>query len=270
MRLPPEPSPPVVFTIAGSDSIAGAGVGMDLKVLAALGVYGVCALTAVTAQNSQGVRAIWEVPADSVAAQVDAICEEIRPAAAKTGMLCSEAIVRVVADRLRRVEIGSYVLDPVIAARDGTPLLSSAGLQALKERLLPLARVMTPNLAEASALLGERVRTLEEARAAAAKLGALGCPWVLLKGGHLAGEPVDLLWHDGARQELPGARIPGGPFHGTGCALSAAIAAGLAKGQEPGQAILYAREFLRGLLESSLAIGKGSRLLNPKLRSETP
>jgi hydroxymethylpyrimidine/phosphomethylpyrimidine kinase len=225
-------------------------------------------VTAITAQDTQGVKAVWGSPPEAVRAQMEAVCDDLRPAALKSGMLFSREIVEVVAERLRSLGIGNYVLDPVMAAKDGTRLLSAEGVDALRRELVPLAKVVTPNLAEASALVGERVSRLEEARAAAAKLAEMGSEWVLVKGGHLAGEPVDVLWHEGKLEELAGARLPGGRVHGTGCALSAAIAAGLAKGQGPREAVLEAREFLRGLLSSSVAIGEGGRVMNPGLGGE--
>ena len=221
---------PVALTIAGSDSGGGAGVELDLKVFGALGVFGACAITALTAQNSQEVRATWEAPAEVVTAQLEAVLDDLPVGAAKTGMLACESIVRAVAAVLRERRAGgaglALVVDPVVVAKDGSRLLSEAGLVALREELLPLATLVTANVPEAEALSGERIEGEQGAWRAAEKLRALGCSWVLVKGGHLAGRAATdyLLGPDGA-QALSSPRRSGGPYHGTGCALSAAITA---------------------------------------------
>jgi len=260
------PLPPVALTIAGSDSGGGAGVEMDLKVFAALGAFGACAITALTAQNSVGVRGSWEAPPESVAAQLEAILDDLPVGAAKTGMLSSGPVVRAVSEvlRRRREALPHLVVDPVIVAKDGSRLLSPDGLAAVRDELLPLATLVTPNLHEAEELSGLRIEREEEARRAAEKLRASGCEWVLVKGGHLPGrESTDLLLGPDGAQALSSPRIPGGPFHGSGCALSAAITAHLAHGSSLPEAVIAGRAFVRKLLSNALPLGKGSALLHP-------
>jgi hydroxymethylpyrimidine/phosphomethylpyrimidine kinase len=268
-------APPVALTIAGSDSSGGAGLEMDLKVFSALGVYGACAITAVTAQNSREVRASWEIPAAAVTAQLEAVLDDLRVAAVKTGMLSSEEIVHAVASALRERPFPSVgqglapvtpplIVDPVLAAKDGTDLLSDRGLAVLRDELLPLATLVTPNFPEAAALSGLRVAGEEEAWRAAEKLRALGCEWVLVKGGHLEGQAAtDLLLGPDGAQALSSPRLAGGPFHGTGCALSAAITAHLARGLSLPDALQAGRAFLQQLLQTAQSLGKGSLLLHP-------
>ena len=280
---------PVALTIAGSDSGGGAGVQMDLKVFAALGVFGTCAITALTAQNTVGVRGAWEAPPEFVGAQIEAVLDDLPVRAAKTGMLSSaavvEAVVRVVEARRNfpplleeRQERGGFpplveerrsfpplVVDPVVVAKDGTHLLSEEGIAAVRERLLPLASVVTPNVLEAEALTGVRIESEEDLRRAAEKLRALGCSWVLVKGGHMEGREVtDLLLGPDHEQALSSPRIPGGPFHGTGCALSAATAAFLAHGRSIPEAVREATAFVRHLLQEARSLGGGARVLHPQ------
>ncbi|UCC68954.1 MAG: bifunctional hydroxymethylpyrimidine kinase/phosphomethylpyrimidine kinase [Armatimonadota bacterium] len=256
---------PVVLTIAGSDSGGGAGVQMDLKVFAALGVFGTCAVTALTAQNTVGVRGAWEAPPDFVAAQIEAVLDDLPVKAAKTGMLSSEAVARAVVQVIGRREFPPLVVDPVVVAKDGTHLLSDAGIEVVRDRLLPLATIATPNIPEAEALAGMAIKTREDAARAAEKLRGLGCSWVLVKGGHLQGREVtDLLLGPDHEHELSSPRLPGGPFHGTGCAFSAAIAAFLARGRRLPEAVHDAREFLQHLLRDARTLGGGARVLHPQ------
>jgi hydroxymethylpyrimidine/phosphomethylpyrimidine kinase len=257
--------PPVALTIAGSDSGGGAGIEMDLKVFAALGCFGTAAVTALTAQNTVGVLGAWEAPGEFVAAQMAAVLDDLPVAAAKTGMLSSEHVVRAVAEVVRQRAFRPLVVDPVAAAKNGTRLLSDAGIAAVREELLPLATMVTPNLLEVEALIGSRVESEEEARAAAAKLRALGCTWVLVKGGHGRGPSVtDLLVGPDFEQAISSPRIPGGPFHGTGCALSAAITAHLAHGRSVPEAVSRARAFVQALLTRAVPLGRGARVLHPQ------
>ncbi len=257
--------PPVALTIAGSDSGGGAGVEMDLKVFAALGVFGTCAITALTAQNTAGVWAACETPVEFVRSQIEAVLEDLPVKAAKTGMLSSEVVVRALVEATRQGSSLPLVVDPVVVAKDGTPLLSEAGVAAVRDELLPVSAIATPNIAEAKALTGLEIASEEDVPAAAAKLRDLGCTWVLVKGGHLGGpEVVDLLLGPDGEQALTSPRIPGGPFHGTGCALSAAIAAHLAHGRSMPEAVREARSFLQGLIENALALGKGALVLHPQ------
>jgi len=264
------PLPPVAMTIAGSDSGGGAGVEMDLKVFAALGAFGTCAITALTAQNTVGVRGAWEAPAASVRDQIAAVLDDLPVRAAKTGMLSSTAIVETVGSVLRERRFAPVVVDPVVVAKDGTHLLSDDGITAVRDGLLPLATVVTPNIPEAEALSGLSIESEEDVRAAAAKLRDLGCTWVLVKGGHLRGpEVVDLLLGPEGEQALRSPRLAGGPFHGTGCALSAAITALLAHGRTMPEAVREAGSFLHQLLREALLLGKGARVLHPQSPAAT-
>jgi hydroxymethylpyrimidine/phosphomethylpyrimidine kinase len=248
---------PIVLSIAGSDSSGGAGVQADLKTITALGAYGACAVTALTAQNTLGVRQVLEVPAQFVAAQIDAVMEDIGADAAKTGMLGGRAVVEVVAERVRRHVVRPLVVDPVMLSTSGRVLLAPNALDALRRLLLPLAEVVTPNLAEAAALAGIPVGTPAEMRDAARRIHALGPRHVLVKGGHLAGEPTDLLFDGSAFHAVSRPRVDTPNAHGTGCTYAAAIATGLARGMAVRQAVEWARDALQAALEASLDIGKG-------------
>jgi hydroxymethylpyrimidine kinase/phosphomethylpyrimidine kinase len=258
--------PPVALTIAGSDSSGGAGVQIDLKVFQALGVHGACAVTALTAQDTRGVRRVHRVPPRFVAEQIDAAARDLPIAAAKTGMLHRAAIVEVAAERVRRRRLPNLVVDPVILAKDGTPLLDSRGLAALKKRLLPQALAVTPNVPEAAALSGVEIADLAGVREAARRIAALGVRAVIVKGGHLPGEPVDtLLWED-AFLEFPGARIGGperAPVHGTGCLYSAALTALVAREVPLPEACARVKQLMEQALGEAAALGRGSLLFGP-------
>jgi hydroxymethylpyrimidine/phosphomethylpyrimidine kinase len=252
---------PIALTIAGSDSGGGAGIQADLKAFTALGVYGCSVITAVTAQNTRGVQGAWGVPPESIAAQMDAVLGDLPVGAAKTGMLWSAQVVEVVADRLRAHRAPNLVVDPVLLAKDGTRLLDDAGAGRLIEDLLPLATVITPNAPEAEFLTGVQVKDLGGAEQAARRLLDLGCGAALVKGGHLGGDDaVDVLCDRGGCEHLRYPRLPGPPIHGTGCVLSAAITAYLARGEPLGEAVRKARRFLQGAIEGAQALGGGFRL----------
>ncbi|MDA8044146.1 MAG: bifunctional hydroxymethylpyrimidine kinase/phosphomethylpyrimidine kinase [Actinomycetota bacterium] len=222
---------PTALTVAGSDSWGGAGIQADLRAFAAFGVWGTTAVTAVTAQNHRGVLDVRIMAPALVVAQIEAVAEAEAVGAVKTGMLGDAPVIEAVADALARGRFGPLVVDPVQAASHGGRLLDPAALPVLVERLLPLCTVVTPNLPEAAALLGSPVRGREEMPAAAEALAAMGPAAVLLKGGHLAGpDSPDLLWLDGEQIWLEGRRVPAAHSHGTGCTLSAALAAALARG----------------------------------------
>jgi hydroxymethylpyrimidine/phosphomethylpyrimidine kinase len=254
---------PVALTIAGSDSGGGAGIQADLKTFAALGVHGTSAITAITAQNTVTVTDILELPPSMIRAQIDAVLSDLHPAAAKTGMLSSPEIIGAVADAIREHRIERLVVDPVMVAKGGAKLLRDDAVAALRERLLPLAAVLTPNLPEAGVLLGRPVASLAERRQAARDLAELGPRAVVVKGGHAEGDAVDVLYVDGELRELAAARIATGNTHGSGCAFSAAIAAGLARGLTTLEAVTGAKEFITGAIRSSLAIGAGHGPVNP-------
>jgi hydroxymethylpyrimidine/phosphomethylpyrimidine kinase len=245
------------MTIAGSDSGGGAGIQADLKTFAALGVYGTSAITALTAQNTLGVQGVFPVEPAFVGQQIDSIMGDIGADAAKTGMLFSEAIIRVVAERVRRWNIRNLVVDPVMVAKSGDRLLREDAIDALRNELLPLALVATPNLGEASVLAGFPVQDKPAMQEAARAIYALGVRWVVVKGGHLPDCADDLLYDGEQFIWLPAARIETPHTHGTGCAFSAAIAAFLARGATVPEAVRQAKEYLSGALQAAVAIGAG-------------
>ena len=256
-------SRPRALTIAGSDSGGGAGIQADLKTFAAFGVYGASAVTAITAQNTLGVQAIHEVPAEVVAAQIDAVLSDIGADAVKTGMLFSTAIIEAGADRLRAHGVTRLVVDPVMVAKSGDRLLRDDAVAALRELLLPLAEVVTPNADEAGVLVGIEVVNDDSAREAARRIHALGPRYVIVKGGHFDGPTSDDLLFDGQRFEvLSGRRIATRQTHGTGCTFSAALAAELAVGCSPLEAARAARAFVQGAIEHAEPIGAGHGPLN--------
>ena len=247
------------LTIAGSDNSGGAGIQADLKTFTAFGVYGMSALTAVTAQNTQGVVAFEEVSHGLIAAQLASIMSDIGADAAKTGMLASAAIVRLVAGKVQELAIPKLVVDPVMLAKSGDALLAPEAQAAVRTDLLPVALVVTPNLPEAEALTGRTITTIADMRAAARELRDLGVQWVVVKGGHLAaeGEAIDVVYDGRDFTELRAPRFPTKNTHGTGCTFSAAIAAGLAKGRDPLSAIRRAKQYVTRAIETALALGHG-------------
>jgi hydroxymethylpyrimidine/phosphomethylpyrimidine kinase len=247
----------VALTVAGSDSGGGAGIQADLRTFAAHGVHGTTALTAITAQSSVGVTAWVALEPAMVVAQLEAVATDMPVAAAKTGMLASAAIVAAVADAVARLRITPLVVDPVMVAKSGDRLLDAAAERAYVERLLPRATLLTPNLHEAGALLGRPVRDVAGMREAARDLRALGAAAVLVKGGALAGDAVDVFCDGPRLVELPGERVPTPNVHGTGCTLSAAICARLALGAELLEAVRGAKAYLTEGLRRSYAVGRG-------------
>ena len=235
------------LTIAGSDSGGGAGIQADLKTFSALGCYGMSVVTALTAQNTTGVTGIHAVPPDFVVQQMAAVFSDIGADAVKIGMLYSAELIEAVADELRRHEVSNIVLDPVMVAQSGDKLLQDAAITALKENLLPLATVLTPNLPEAAVLLGREVNGLDDMQAAAKSLAACGSRSVLLKGGHAHGDDSsDVLYitDDDFCVVLGDRRVRTANTHGTGCTLSSAIAAYLAKGEAIAPAIRKAKAYI--------------------------
>ena len=246
------------LTIAGSDSSGGAGIQADLKTFAAHGVYGTCAITALTAQNTLGVTAIHAVPADMVVAQIEAVVSDIGADAVKTGMLASSAIVEVVAAAIKDLDLPRVVIDPVMVAKGGARLLDEEGIDAMKAELLPRAMVITPNAAEAAALLGDEVRTLEQARNAARRLHALGPGAVIVTGGHLEGaHAIDVLFDGTSLVELRAPRIETTSTHGTGCTFASAIAANLALGLPLREAAQRAKDYVTEAIRRAPRIGAG-------------
>jgi hydroxymethylpyrimidine/phosphomethylpyrimidine kinase len=252
---------PVALTIAGSDSSGGAGIQADLKTFAALGVYGASAITALTAQNTRGVTGIHRVPPDFVTAQIDAVFADLDVKAVKIGMVAELGIVEAIAAALERWRPVHVVLDPVMVATSGDRLLSPDAIAALRDRLIPRAGLITPNLPEAAALLDEPVATDEPAIAGQGRrLLAMGCPAVLIKGGHGKGaESIDYLVDRDGVTPLPAPRIATANTHGTGCSLSSAIAAGLAKGEDMASAVRNAKAFVSAAIAAAdrFSVGHG-------------
>jgi len=262
---------PVALTIAGSDSGGGAGIQADLKTFAALGVHGTSAITAISAQNTLGVTAIEELPVGILRAQIDAVVEDLAPAAAKTGMLSSPAIIGCVAAAVRHHGLSELVVDPVMVAKGGAKLLRDEAVAALRAELLPLAAVLTPNLPEAEVLLGRAISGLDEQRRAARDLLALGPRAVVVKGGHAGGaESIDVLVTRDEELELPGPRVATTNTHGSGCVFSAAITAELAKGAMLADAVRAAKAFVSAAIEASLELGGGHGPVNPMFRATQP
>jgi hydroxymethylpyrimidine/phosphomethylpyrimidine kinase len=252
---------PVALTIAGSDSSGGAGIQADLKTFAALGVYGASAITALTAQNTRGVTGIHRVPPDFVTAQIDAVFADLDVGAVKIGMVAELGIVEAIAAALERWRPTHVVLDPVMVATSGDRLLSPDAIAALRDRLIPCATLITPNLPEAAALLDEPIATDEAAIAEQGRrLLAMGCPAVLIKGGHGEGaESIDYLVDRNSVTPLPAARIATRNTHGTGCSLSSAVAAGLAKGEDMASAVRNAKAFISAAIAAAerFSVGHG-------------
>jgi len=247
----------IALTIAGSDSGGGAGIQADLKTFHQLGVYGTSVVTAVTAQNTLGVSSVHPVPTDVVRAQIEAVVTDLRPTAFKSGMLATAEVARTVAGAIRDHELERYVMDPVMVATSGDRLLDEEAEATLRAELLPLAALVTPNLHEARILTGSAVESLAEMGAAARSIVEMGAGATLVKGGHLSGDTVDLLW-DGRRERIwRKARVATRHTHGTGCTLSAAIAAGLARGRSLEDSVDRAIRFVARAIESAPGLGSG-------------
>ncbi|MCH5333921.1 MAG: bifunctional hydroxymethylpyrimidine kinase/phosphomethylpyrimidine kinase [Agathobacter sp.] len=250
------------LSIAGSDSCGGAGIQADIKTMTMNGVYAMSAVTALTAQNTTGVRAIQESSPEFLRQQIDAVFEDIFPDAVKIGMVSSSELIRVIADRLNYYKAKHVVVDPVMVATSGSSLMKSDAVQTLTEELLPMADLVTPNVPEAQ-VLSELTINDKETMLAAAKIicDTYGCP-VLLKGGHCVNDADDLLYADGEYYWFEGRRIDNANTHGTGCTLSSAIAANLAKGCDLAESVKRAKDYISGALSAMLNLGQGSGPLN--------
>lgn len=254
---------PVALTVAGSDSGGGAGIQADLKTFQAFRVFGTSAITAVTAQNTVAVSAVQKIDPEIVAEQIRAVYDDLHPAAVKSGMLADAPIIRAVAGALGETGAAHYVLDPVMVAKSGARLLEEEAIAALIDSLLPLAEIVTPNLPEAATLTGERVESLDGMKASAESIIKLGVGAVLLKGGHLEGDTLVDIYYDGVEWgEWREPRLDTRHTHGTGCTLSAAICAGLAKGWSLRTAVERARAYTRRGIETAPGLGQGHGPLN--------
>ena len=252
-----------ILTIAGSDSGGGAGIQADLKTITVLGGYGMSVITALTAQNTVGVQAVFELPLGFIEKQIDSVIRDIGVDAVKTGMLSNSQIVGLVARKIKEYRLKCVVVDPVMLAKSGDPLLKEEARNSLREELIPLAYVVTPNLPEASVLCGYTVHDLATMKKAARHIHGLGPKNVLIKGGHLEGEIIDLLFDGKAFHEYRGPRIPTKNTHGTGCTFASAIATELAKGNPVQAAVKRAKDFMTTAIRFSLPLGKGHGPTNP-------
>lgn len=252
----------VALTVAGSDSSGGAGIEADLKTMSALGVFGTVALTSVTAQNTLGVTESLHLPPGLVVAQIDAVADDLGVDAAKTGMLATSDIIAAVAETVGRRHIRSLVVDPVMIATSGARLMEEDAVEALVRLLLPLALVVTPNVPEAKVLCGIDVSSRASMEDAARAIHSLGPGNVLVKGGHLEGDAIDLLYDGDTCTWLAAPRVFSGKVHGTGCTLSAAVASGLALGLGVPEAVRLAKDFVTRAIASRLEMGGGSALVN--------
>jgi hydroxymethylpyrimidine/phosphomethylpyrimidine kinase len=266
-RRAERPSVARALTIAGSDSGGGAGVQADLKTFAVLGVWGMSAITSVTVQNTQGVTGVSDVPAEMVAAQIRAVATDIGVDAAKTGMLSSADIVEAVAAAIEETAIPNLVVDPVFVSKHGHPLLRDDAVDALRKLVIPLATLVTPNLPEATGLVGFDVANKEDMARAGEAILELGATAVLVKGGHLEGPRSDDLFLDGERTEwLAAMRIDTTNTHGTGCVLSSAIAAYLARGEDLRDAARKGKEFVTEAIRHAARVGGGIGPVSPGWR----
>jgi hydroxymethylpyrimidine/phosphomethylpyrimidine kinase len=254
---------PRALTIAGSDSGGGAGLQADLKTFAAFGVYGTSAVTAVTAQNTVGVTASFALPADLVTSQIEAVAADIGCDAVKTGMLATSAIVEAVVAAVEALDLPNLVVDPVMVAKSGDRLLDEDAVHAVRASLIPIARVVTPNVPEAEVLAGMRISSRDDMREAARRIAALKPAAVVIKGGHLPGPGVvDVLYERGRFVEIAGPRIEGRHTHGTGCTFAAAVAAGLALGRPLERAVRDARDYVAGAMRVGTDVGRGHQPLD--------
>lgn len=252
------------LSIAGSDPSGGAGIQADIKTFSRLGVYGMAVVAAMTAQSTLGVSAVAEVSPDFVGQQLDAVLTDIRPDATKTGMLLTATVIEVVTHKLKQYRIANVIVDPVMSSTSGAMLMDAAALATLRRTLFPLALLVTPNLAEASALTGDPIRTAGDMETAAARIHDMGAKHVLVKGGHLEGEDATDVLFDGKQfMHFRSARLTTRHTHGTGCVLSASIAAYVALGKPITEAVRLGKEFVTNAIKNALDIGNGTGPCDP-------
>ena len=250
------------LSIAGSDSCGGAGIQADIKTMTLNGVYAMSAVTALTAQNTTGVSAILEADADFLEKEINAVFEDIFPDAVKIGMVSSSALIEVIAQRLKFYQAENIVVDPVMVATSGARLINDSAINTLKEKLLPIADVITPNIPETEVLSGMKISDKDDMEKAAVSIGEKFKCAVLVKGGHSINDADDILYSNGKITYFKGKRIDNPNTHGTGCTLSSAIAANLAKGYSLEQSVERAKEYISGALAAMLDLGKGSGPMN--------
>ncbi len=263
---------PRALTIAGSDCSGGAGIQADLKTFMAFRVFGMSAITAVVAENTVGVQAVYDLPASLVVQQIRSCLDDIGADAVKIGMLSNPEIAAAVAETVREYRLANVVVDPVMVAKSGDPLLSEPARETVRRLLLPLARVVTPNRFEAEVLSGRSIESLEDMKDAAARLRETGCEWVVVKGGHVGedGQATDVAYDGKDMHVLPAERLQTKNTHGTGCTFSSAIAAGLAKGYSPFEAISTAKRYITRAIAEALPLGRGHGPTNHFAGVESP
>ena len=252
-----------ILTIAASDSGGGAGIQADLKTIALMGSFGMTAITALTAQNTTGVKTIQKIPVSFIAKQIDAVISDLGVDAVKTGMLVDTKVVETVSHKLRNYHITKVIVDPVMLSKSGVPLMTKEACASLKRELIPLAFLITPNLYEASTITGKKVEKVTHMKEASKKIHQMGAQNVLIKGGHLKGKPVDILYDGKEFHEFDSERIKTKNTHGTGCVFSAAIATEIAKGVPLVKAVKHAKDFITTSIRFSLDLGKGCGPVNP-------
>jgi len=252
----------VALTIAGSDSGAGAGIQADLKTFASLGVYGTSAITAITAQNTVGVKSVQELPAQMVRDQMEAVFNDFEVEAAKTGMLSNSEIIEAVAECIKKFKLKNLVVDPVMVAKSGDHLLKPEAINDLKNKIFPLALVVTPNLKETEVLTGLKIPSVEDMKEAALRIANMGPKAVVIKGGHLEGKPIDVFYDGENFQELVAPRIMTTNNHGSGCTFSAAICGFLTLGLDLYSAVISAKEYITQALKASYQVGHGHGPVN--------
>lgn len=251
-----------VLTIAGSDCSGGAGIQADMKTMAAHKVYGMSVITSLTAQNTTGVYGVLDIDPEFVAKQIDCVFQDIVPEAVKIGMVSNSKIIEVIVDKLKEYKAKNIVVDPVMISTSGSKLLSDEAIDMLKNKLIKIATIITPNIPEAEVLSGITIKTQEDMLDAAKKISKMLDGAVLIKGGHLVNDAIDLLYRDGEYRWFTSERINNNNTHGTGCTLSSAIASNLSKGYSLEDSIEKAKEYLTGALRDGLDLGKGSGPLN--------
>ena len=249
------------LTIGGSDPTGGAGIQADLKTFKSFGVYGLSIPTALTAQNTNGVTGIYDLPSGFFSNQLDTLLKDIKPDALKTGMLSSSEIIKIIAEKIKQYSLKNLVIDPVTVSSTGVPLVNDNALEFMKDYLFPLAKVITPNIYEASLFTGINIQDEEDMKKAAIKLKGFGSETVIITGGHLERQTIDLLLYEGEFLSLQREKIEG-QYHGTGCVFSSAITACLAFGYDVRETSVKANEFVWKAIKSAFSIGKGMKILN--------
>ncbi len=251
-----------ILSIAGSDCSGGAGIQADLKSIAAHGCYGATVITSVVAENTCGVSSVFNIPAEEVGKQIDSVFEDIPINAVKLGMLCSSEIVKIVSEKLRKYRPQFIVCDPVMVATSGDTLSEDNMLSAMREKIFPISTIITPNIPEAEAISGMKINSVDDMKSAAAKIAELGAKNVLIKGGHLTGDAVDILYNGQNFSEISCPRVNSQNTHGTGCTLSSAIAAELALGYSAEEAVKRAKNYITEAIRHSYTVGKGHSPVN--------